>query len=89
MEYCVVENGIIQSIIVIEEKDLGYFDVVPSYPNAKIGDRYSPPPSDHERISLLEKENAQLKAQVQAATDRTEFLEDCIAEMAGQVYKEV
>ncbi|OUP06240.1 hypothetical protein [Anaeromassilibacillus sp. An200] len=40
------------------------------------------PPTNSE----LEAENKILKAQLQAATDRQDFLEDCIAEMAMQVY---
>ncbi len=34
----------------------------------------------------LADENKLLRAQVQALSDREEFLEDCIAEMAVQVY---
>lgn len=33
-------------------------------------------------------ENALLKAQITAATERSDFIEDCIAEMAMQVYSE-
>ena len=40
------------------------------------------PPTNEE----LEQENKLLRAQLQAATDRQDFLEDCIAEMAMQVY---
>lgn len=40
------------------------------------------PPSTIE----LAEENKLLRAQLMAASDRQEFLEDCIAEMAGQVY---
>lgn len=39
-----------------------------------------------ERIEDLESDNALLKQQVKAASDQNEFLEDCIAEMAGIVY---
>ena len=35
-----------------------------------------------------EKENKLLKAQVSAATERSDFIEDCIAEMAVQVYND-
>lgn len=35
-----------------------------------------------------EKENKLLKAQVRAATERSDFIEDCIAEMAVQVYND-
>lgn len=34
----------------------------------------------------LEQENKLLKAQLNAATERSDFIEDCIAEMAVQVY---
>ena len=34
----------------------------------------------------LAEENKRLKAQIAANADRQEFLEDCIAEMASQVY---
>ena len=37
-------------------------------------------------IEDLKKENKLLKAQVQAQTERSDFIEDCIAEMAGVVY---
>lgn len=37
-------------------------------------------------IEALQAENNLLKAQVTAAVNRQEFLEDCIAEMAMQVY---
>jgi hypothetical protein len=42
------------------------------------------PPLDP--ITVLTAENTLLKAQVRALTDRGEFVEDCIAEMAMQVY---
>lgn len=35
-----------------------------------------------------EKENKLLKAQISAATERSDFIEDCIAEMAVQVYND-
>ena len=34
----------------------------------------------------LQQENKFLKAQLQAQTERSDFIEDCIAEMAGVVY---
>ncbi len=37
-------------------------------------------------IEDLKNENKLLKAQLQAQTDRSDFIEDCIAEMAGVVY---
>ena len=43
----------------------------------------APPKSNAE----LQAENALLRAQVQSLADRGEFIEDCIAEMAMQVYQ--
>ena len=37
-------------------------------------------------LDSLKKENKLLKAQLQAQTERSDFIEDCIAEMATQVY---
>lgn len=50
---------------------------------------YMPPevkPTDAERISQLESEKKLLTAQLQALSDRNDFVEDCIAEMAAIVY---
>ena len=50
---------------------------------------YAPPevkPTDAERISQLASEKKLLTAQVQALSDRNDFMEDCIAEMATIVY---
>ena len=50
---------------------------------------YVPPevkPTDAERISQLESEKKLLTAQLQALSDRNDFIEDCIAEMAAIVY---
>ncbi len=37
-------------------------------------------------VEDLQAENKLLRAQVQAQTERSDFIEDCIAEMAGVVY---
>ena len=37
-------------------------------------------------LEELQKENKMLKAQLQAQVDRSDFIEDCIAEMATVVY---
>ena len=44
------------------------------------------PATSEERIETLESDNALLKQQLKAASDQNDFLEDCIAEMAGIVY---
>lgn len=43
-------------------------------------------PSKEDRIAKLEIEKKLLTAQVQALSDRNDFMEDCIAEMASLVY---
>lgn len=40
-------------------------------------------------LEELQKENKMLKAQLQAHVDRSDFIEDCIAEMATVVYGDV
>lgn len=37
-------------------------------------------------VQVLQEENALLKAQVKAMSERSDFIEDCIAEMASKVY---
>lgn len=44
------------------------------------------PPNNLTPEEFLRKENTLLKAQVQVLSDRSDFLEDCIAEMAMIVY---
>lgn len=44
------------------------------------------PPMPPTPTEVLQEENRLLRAQVQAATERQDFVEDCIAEMAAQVY---
>ena len=45
-------------------------------------------PKDKE-LKNLQQENKLLKAQLQAQTERSDFIEDCIAEMAMVVYGNV
>lgn len=44
------------------------------------------PSTETQKRQELEAENKLLKAQLQAQSDRADFIEDCIAEMATQVY---
>lgn len=93
MLYLVVNDGVILNIIVCSDpktaSELGFFEW---YEEAVIGEKYNPPdppapePAIQERVKTLELENALLKAQLQAQTDRSDFVEDCIAELAVQVY---
>lgn len=45
-----------------------------------------PQPTIDDRVTALESDNNLLKQQLKAASDQNEFLENCIAEMAGIVY---
>lgn len=47
----------------------------------------TPQPPLTEQVAMLKQENTLLKAQNSALTERTEFIEDVIAEMAQQVYQ--
>lgn len=88
--YLLVSDNVISNIIECEDDATAFeLGAVPYYEEADIGAPYTPPlprPSDSERIEILETENALLKAQLQAQTERSDFIEDCIAEMATQVY---
>lgn len=46
----------------------------------------APEPAPPTELEILQTDTKILKAQVQAQSDRADFVEDCIAEMAGQVY---
>lgn len=45
-----------------------------------------PEPENPITLEELQEENKLLRAQLQASVDRSEFIEDCIAEMATVVY---
>ena len=88
--YLIVSDDKISNIIECEDDATAFeLGAVPYYEDADIGAPYNPPlppPSDSERIEALETENALLKAQLRAQTERSDFIEDCIAEMAMQAY---
>lgn len=46
-----------------------------------------PPPTLEETVTALEAENKLKDAQIKALSDRNDFMDDCIAEMAAEVYK--
>ena len=58
--------------------------LVPKYNASLIPDEK--PDAPQTQIEQLQQENKLLKAQIQAQTERSDFVEDCIAEMAIQVY---
>lgn len=58
------------------------------YIEQKTDDGYEYIPDENEkRFNELVRQNDLLKAQLQVQTARSEFLEDCIAELAIQAYK--
>lgn len=90
MNYCIVnDENIIENIIVADAEFALAIGAKESYDGATIGSTYSPPPPPptiDERVTTLESDNTLLKQQLKAASDQNDFLEDCIAEMAGIVY---
>lgn len=94
MEFCILNaNGVIENIIVSDKAFAKSIGAKPSYDGAAIGLEYNPPeePSDptlDERVTSLENENKILTAQIQAQSESTDFLEDCLVEMANIVYAE-
>ena len=90
MNYCIVnDENIIENLIVADEEFALSIGAKEGYDGAAVGDTYSPPPPPptiDERVTTLESENDLLKQQIKAASDQNDFLEDCIAEMAGIVY---
>jgi len=49
----------------------------------------TPEPESKPTVEELANENKLLKAQLQAQTERSDFMEDCVAEMAEKVYATV
>ena len=48
----------------------------------------SPLTAARQEVQTMQEELPMLKAQIQAISDRNDFIEDCIAEMAAVVYGE-
>lgn len=71
------------NIIVSSEQYVKNNTCIKSYKKIKTIDKKN---ESFMNIELLAKENKLLKAQLQAQTERSDFIEDCIAEMAGVVY---
>ena len=72
----VVEDGIVTGLTVDQEALDAYEAEHPDVPEP------DPPPT----VEDLQQENKLLRAQLQAQTERSDFIEDVIAEMAGVVY---
>ena len=100
MRYALVDaNRVVTNIIEIApEKAAGFgalyvgdhpIGIGSIYPEAELEPaQITPAPTTDEQIAAILAENKLLKAQIQAQTDRNDFIEDCIAEMAMQIYNE-
>lgn len=103
MNYALIENGVVTNIIWLYSANAGDFPTaVPcgDVPVA-IGDTYdgqdfyregekvvSPLTASQKEMETMQTDLPMLKAQIQAISDRNDFIEDCIAEMATVVYGE-
>lgn len=101
MKYAIIENDIVVNIAVSNIQIAANWIAIPIGCPVGIGDsykegcfydangniRYSQSNALMQlRIKELESEKLLLSAQIQALSDRNDFLEDCIAEMAGTIY---
>lgn len=87
MEYCVLdEHNIVIDIFICDDPKLAFeLGGVRALGDCRIGEVYGSL-NTQPTYEELQAENALLKAQLQAQTERSDFIEDCIAEMAMQVY---
>lgn len=101
--YALVENGVVTNVMVLYPPSAAEFEgAVPcgDLPVA-VGDTYdgsdfyrggekldSPLAVAQQEAQALKEDIPMLKAQIQAISDRNDFVEDCIAEMAAVVYGE-
>ena len=103
MNYALIENGVVTNIIWLYSANAADFpSAVPcgDVPVA-IGDIYdgqdfyregekvvSTLTAVQKEVETMQADLPMLKAQIQAISDRNDFIEDCIAEMAAVVYGE-
>ena len=103
MNYALIENGVVTNLIwLYSGNEADFPSAVPcgELPVA-IGDTYdgqdfyrdgkllvSPLTAAQQEVQTMQEELPMLKAQIQAISDRNDFIEDCIAEMATVVYGE-
>ena len=102
MRYAVIEDGVVTNIIVLYPSNAKDFPgAVPCGVPVGIGDTWdgqdfyrdgekvvSPLTAARQEVQTMQGELPMLKAQIQAISERNDFIEDCIAEMATVVYGE-
>lgn len=101
MNYALIENGVVTNIIWLYSANAGDFPSAVSCGDlpVAIGDTYdgsdfyrggeklvSPLAAAQAEAQTLKEDIPMLKAQIKAISDRNDFIEDCIAEMATVVY---
>lgn len=101
MRYAVIEDGVVTNIIVLYPNNAKNFpDAVPcgdvpvAMDDTWDGENFyrngeklvSPLTAARQEVATMQTELPLLKAQIQAISDRNDFIEDCIAEMATVVY---
>lgn len=103
MRYAIITDGVVTNVIVLypgNARDFPSAVVCGDLPVA-IGDTYdgqdfyrdgekvvSPLTAAQKEVETMQADLPMLKAQIQAISDRNDFIEDCIAEMAAVVYGE-
>lgn len=103
MRYAIITDGVVINVIILYSGNAADFpDAVPcgDVPVA-IGDTWdgqdfyregekvvSPLTAAQKEAETMQADLPMLKAQIQAISDRNDFIEDCIAEMAAVVYGE-
>ena len=101
MRYAIITDGVVTNVIILYPGNEGDFpDAVRcgDIPVA-IGDTYdgqdfyrdgekvlSPLAEAQKELETMQADLPMLKAQIQAISERNDFIEDCIAEMAAVVY---
>ena len=103
MRYAVIEDGVVTNFIVFypsNAKDfagavpcgdvpVGIGDTWDGQDFYRDGEKVvSPLTAARQEVQTMQEELPMLKAQIQAISDRNDFIEDCIAEMATVVYGE-
>lgn len=101
MNYAIVEDGVVTNIIVLYPNNAKDFSSAVRCGDIPVatGDTYdgthfyrngeqvvSALTVMRQEVQTMENELPTLKAQIQAISDRSDFVEDCIAEMAMVVY---
>ena len=103
MNYAVTEDGVVTNIIVLYPSNAKEFPGAVPCGDVPVGigatwdgqEFYrdgekvvSPLTAARQEVQTMQEELPMLKAQIQAISDRNDFIEDCIAEMAAVVYGE-